>query len=154
MPPSIRTPVECASATPSTSQTNASVGGSKTVIPDPVRAINTAIDHGWLDPDPDSERPPPRSSRPARARPRGGGIAAKSYVPAVTPGERVSDGGEPPGSRAVQVAAVDDDGLCSDVRREVTSEESADASDVFRLTEPAERNRLLELFALFSPHGR
>jgi len=25
------------------------------MIPDPVRAINTAIDHGWLDPDPDSE---------------------------------------------------------------------------------------------------
>jgi len=30
-------------------------GWLEDMIPDPVRAINTAIDHGWLDPDPDSE---------------------------------------------------------------------------------------------------
>jgi len=64
-------------------------GWLEDMIPDPVRAINTAIDHGWLDPDPDSETAAALVELLAHVL-AGGSIAAKSYVPAVTPGERVS----------------------------------------------------------------
>ena len=64
-------------------------GWLEDMIPDPVRAINTAIDHGWIDPDPDSETAAALVELLAHVL-AGGSIAAKSYVPAVTPGERVN----------------------------------------------------------------
>ena len=58
------------------------------VVPDPVRAINTASDHGWLDPDPHGETAAALVAVLAHVL-AGGSIAAKNYVPAVTPGARV-----------------------------------------------------------------
>ena len=58
------------------------------VVPDPVRAINTASDHGWLDPDPHGETAAALVELLAHVL-AGGSIAAKNYVPAVTPGARV-----------------------------------------------------------------
>jgi hypothetical protein len=51
-------------------------------VPDPVRGINTAIDHGWLDPSPDSEIA--RNLVILAAHVIGGGSISKTWVPAVT----------------------------------------------------------------------
>jgi len=64
-------------------------GWLKDVVPDPVRGINTAIDHGWLDPDPDGETAAALVELLAHVL-AGGSITAKSYAPAVTPGKRVN----------------------------------------------------------------
>ena len=63
-------------------------GWLKDVVPDPVRGINTAIDRGWLDPDPDSETAAALVDLLAHVL-AGGSIPAGNYVPAVTPGSRV-----------------------------------------------------------------
>ncbi|MUW14025.1 hypothetical protein GJ633_04640 [Halorubrum sp. CBA1125] len=63
-------------------------GWLKDAVPDPVRAIDTAIDHGWLDPDPDGETAAALAELLAHVL-AGGSIAAENYVPAVAPGGRV-----------------------------------------------------------------
>ncbi|OYR80254.1 hypothetical protein DJ71_15270 [Halorubrum sp. E3] len=63
-------------------------GWLKDMVPDPLRAINTAIDHGWLDPDPDGETAAALVELLAHVL-AGGSITAKNHVPAVTPGKRV-----------------------------------------------------------------
>ncbi|WP_435074022.1 hypothetical protein [Halorubrum sp. HHNYT27] len=63
-------------------------GWLKDAIPDPVRAINTATEHGWLDPDPDGETAAALVELLAHVL-AGGSVSATSYVPAVAPGERV-----------------------------------------------------------------
>ena len=57
-------------------------------VPDPVRAIDAAIDRGWLDPDPEGEAAAALVALIAHVL-AGGSVSAESYVPAVTPGERV-----------------------------------------------------------------
>ena len=64
-------------------------GWLKDVVPDPVRGINIAIDRGWLDPPPDSEMAAALLELLAHVL-AGGSISVRNYVPAVTPGERVS----------------------------------------------------------------
>jgi len=64
-------------------------GWLKNTVPDPVRGINTAIDRGWLDPDPDNETAAALVELLAHVL-AGGSIAAKNYAPAVTPGKRVA----------------------------------------------------------------
>lgn len=64
-------------------------GWLKDAVPDPVRGVNTAIDRGWLDPDPDSETVTALVELLAHVL-AGGSISSENYVPAVTPGERVS----------------------------------------------------------------
>ena len=56
--------------------------------PDPVRAIDTAIDHDWLDPDSDSEIAAALVDLLAHVL-AAGSVTARNYVPAVTAGERV-----------------------------------------------------------------
>ena len=63
-------------------------GWLKDTTPDPVRAIDTAIDHGWLDPDPDSEIAAALVELLVHVL-AGGSITAQNYVPAVAPGKRV-----------------------------------------------------------------
>ena len=63
-------------------------GWLKDATPGPVRAINTAVDRGWLDPDPDGETAAALVELLAHVL-AGGSVSATSYVPAVTPGERV-----------------------------------------------------------------
>jgi len=58
-------------------------------VPDPVRAIDAAIDRGWLDPDPDSETAAALVDLLAHVL-AGGSIPVDNYLPAVTPGERVN----------------------------------------------------------------
>ncbi|RLM60101.1 hypothetical protein, partial [Halorubrum sp. Atlit-26R] len=58
-------------------------------MPDSVRGIQTAIDHGWLDPDPGGETAAALVELLAHVL-AGGSIAAETYSPAVTPGKRVS----------------------------------------------------------------
>ncbi|OYR83180.1 hypothetical protein DJ84_08640 [Halorubrum ezzemoulense] len=58
-------------------------------MPDSVRGIQTAIDHGWLDPDPEGETAAALVELLAHVL-AGGSIATESYAPAVTPGKRVS----------------------------------------------------------------
>ncbi|OYR81293.1 hypothetical protein DJ72_11140, partial [Halorubrum distributum] len=64
-------------------------GWLEDTVPDPVRGINTAIDRGWLDPDSDSEMAAALVELLAHVL-AGGSIPAGNYLPAVTPGERVS----------------------------------------------------------------
>lgn len=64
-------------------------GWLKDAVPDPVRAINTAIDHGWLNPEPEGETAAALVELLAHVL-AGGSISVKSYVPAVTPGARVA----------------------------------------------------------------
>ncbi|KOX96964.1 MULTISPECIES: hypothetical protein [Halorubrum] len=64
-------------------------GWLKDVVPDPVRGINVAIDRGWLDPPPDSEMAAALLELLAHVL-AGGSISVRNYVPAVTPGERIS----------------------------------------------------------------
>ena len=63
-------------------------GWLKDTVPDPVRAINTATSHGWLEPDPDGETAAALVGLLAHVL-AGGSISVGSYVPAVTPGARV-----------------------------------------------------------------
>ena len=58
-------------------------------MPDSVRGIQTAIDHGWLDPDPEGETAAALVELLAHVL-AGGSVATESYGPAVTPGKRVS----------------------------------------------------------------
>lgn len=58
-------------------------------IPDPERGIQTAIDHGWLNPDPDSEMAHHLTILLAHVL-GGGRIRSDSPQVAVTPGKRVS----------------------------------------------------------------
>lgn len=62
-------------------------GGS----PESVKAIQTAIDHGWLDPDPDSETARDLIELLAHVL-AGGSIAAEFPIVALTPGRRVQIG--------------------------------------------------------------
>jgi hypothetical protein len=57
-------------------------------IPDPVRAINTAIDYGWLEPEPDSDVAADLVDLLAHVL-AGGSISKKWFTPAVAPGRRV-----------------------------------------------------------------
>lgn len=57
-------------------------------MPDPVRGIQTAIDHGWLNPDPDSEIAGALVKLAAHIM-AGGSISA-SWVPAVSVGRQVT----------------------------------------------------------------
>ena len=57
-------------------------------IPDPVRGIQTAIDHGWLDPEPDSETATGLAELLAHIL-AGGSITAATFAPAVTVARRV-----------------------------------------------------------------
>ena len=66
-------------------------GWLEDAVPDPVRGINIAIDRGWLDPAPDGETAAALVELLAHVL-AGGSIPAGNYVPAVTPGERVSAG--------------------------------------------------------------
>lgn len=59
-------------------------------MPDSVRGIQTAIGHGWLDPDPTGETTEALVELLAHVL-AGGSIAAKNYVPAVTSGKRVGE---------------------------------------------------------------
>ena len=63
-------------------------GWLEDAVPDPVRGINTAIDHGWLDPDPESETAAALVELLGHVL-AGGSIPVGNYVPAVTPGKRV-----------------------------------------------------------------
>lgn len=63
-------------------------GWLKDTVPDPVRGINAAIDHGWLDPDPDGETAAALVELLAHVL-AGGSITARNYSPGVAPGERV-----------------------------------------------------------------
>ena len=58
-------------------------------MPDSARGIQTAIDHGWLDPNPEGETAAALVELLAHVL-AGGSIATESYGPAVTPGKRVS----------------------------------------------------------------
>ena len=57
-------------------------------VPDPVRGINTAIDHGWLDPDPESDTAAALVELLAHVL-AGGCITRDTFGVAVTPGQRV-----------------------------------------------------------------
>lgn len=57
-------------------------------VPDPARGVHTASQHRWLNPSPDSETAAALVELLAHVL-AGGSIAAKTYVPAITPGERV-----------------------------------------------------------------
>lgn len=63
-------------------------GWLKDAQPDPVRGIQTAIDHGWLDPDPDGEMAAALVDLLAHVL--AGGSITTNFVPALTPGQRVS----------------------------------------------------------------
>lgn len=64
-------------------------GWLKETVLDLVRAINTAIEHGWLDPDSDNETAVTLVELLAHVL-AGESITARNYAPAVTPGERVA----------------------------------------------------------------
>jgi len=57
-------------------------------IPDPVRGIHTAIDYGWLDPDPDGDIAAGLVELLAHIL-AGGSITNQTFVPAVATGQRV-----------------------------------------------------------------
>lgn len=57
-------------------------------MPDPVRGIQTAIDHGWIDPDPDGETAAGLVELLAHVL-AGGSITTDTFLPAVTTGRRV-----------------------------------------------------------------
>lgn len=57
-------------------------------MPSPVRGIQTALDHGWLDPDPDGNMAAALVGLLAHVL-AGGSITNQTYVPAVTTGRRV-----------------------------------------------------------------
>ena len=56
--------------------------------PDPVHAVNTASDYGWLDPDPSGETAAALVELLAHVL-AGGSISEKWFYPAITPGRRV-----------------------------------------------------------------
>jgi len=58
-------------------------------MPDSVRGIRIASGHGWLDPDPVGETAAALVELLAHVL-AGGSVATESYIPAVTPGKRVS----------------------------------------------------------------
>lgn len=57
-------------------------------IPDPVRGINTAIDYGWVEPEPEGKIAASLVKLLAHVL-SGGSISEKYFVPAVAPGKRV-----------------------------------------------------------------
>ncbi|WP_066416794.1 hypothetical protein [Halorubrum aethiopicum] len=57
-------------------------------MPDPVRGVQTAIDHGWIDPDPDGDVAAALVELLAHVL-AGGSITSRTFVPAVTTGRRV-----------------------------------------------------------------
>lgn len=57
-------------------------------MPDSVRGIQTAIDHGWLDPNPEDETAAALTELLAHVL-AGGSIKAQTYVPSVTVGRRL-----------------------------------------------------------------
>jgi hypothetical protein len=57
-------------------------------MPDSVRGIQTAIDHGWLDPDPEGETAAALVDLLAHVL-AGGSIKSQTYVPSVTVGRRL-----------------------------------------------------------------
>lgn len=57
-------------------------------VPDSVRGINTAIDHRWLDPDPDSDTASALVELLAHIL-AGGSVTNQTFVPAVAAGQRV-----------------------------------------------------------------
>ena len=57
-------------------------------VPDPVRGINTASKHGWLDPEPDSDTAAALVELLAHVL-AGGSIGQKTFAVGVTPGGRV-----------------------------------------------------------------
>ncbi|MYL69175.1 hypothetical protein [Halorubrum distributum] len=63
-------------------------GWLKDGMPDSVRGIHTAIDHGWLDPDPESETAAALVDLLAHVL-AGGSIKNQTYVPSVTVGGRI-----------------------------------------------------------------
>ena len=87
-------------------------------MPDSVRGIQTAIDYGWLDPDPEGETAATLLELLAHVL-AGGSITNQTYVPSVTTGRRV----ELDGVRAVfdrvgvgsVVRRADDDGRATEV---------------------------------------
>ena len=93
-------------------------GWLKDGMPDPVRGIQTAIDHGWLDPDPAGETAAALVDLLAHVL-AGGSIKTQTYVPSVTVGRRL----ETDDVRAVfdrvgvetVVRRADDDGRATEV---------------------------------------
>lgn len=63
-------------------------GWLKDAVPDPVRGINIAIEHGWLDPNPEDETAAVLVELLAHIL-AGGSITTETFVPAVTTGRRV-----------------------------------------------------------------
>mgnify|MGYP006292277995 CR=1 FL=1 len=63
-------------------------GWLKDGMPDSVRGIQTAIDHGWVDPDPDGETAAALVELLAHVL-AGGSIKNRTYVPSVTVGRRI-----------------------------------------------------------------
>lgn len=57
-------------------------------VPDPARAVNTAAERGWIDPDPDGETAAALVELLAHIL-AGGSISSETFVPAVTTGRRV-----------------------------------------------------------------
>ena len=57
-------------------------------VPDPARAVNTAAERGWIDPDPDGETAAALVELLAHVL-AGGSISTGTFVPAVTTGRRV-----------------------------------------------------------------
>jgi len=57
-------------------------------IPDPVRGINTAIEYGWVEPDPEGDIAASLVELLAHVL-SGGSISEKFFVPAVAPGKRI-----------------------------------------------------------------
>lgn len=60
-------------------------------VPDPVRGINTAIDHGWVEPHAHNSTAAALTELLAHVL-AGGSISKESFVPAVAPGRRVKTG--------------------------------------------------------------
>ena len=63
-------------------------GWLKETVPDPVRGIDVAVDHGWLDPDPAGETAAALVELLAHVL-AGGSITARNHSPGVAPGKRV-----------------------------------------------------------------
>ena len=63
-------------------------GWLKDAVPDPARGINTASEHGWLDPEPDGDTAAALVKLLAHVL-AGGSIGRKTFAVAVTPGRRV-----------------------------------------------------------------
>jgi hypothetical protein len=87
-------------------------------MPDPVRGVRTATDHGWIDPDPDGDVAAALVELLAHVL-AGGSITSRTFVPAVTTGRRVGleevrDAFERVGVETV-VRRVDDENRATEV---------------------------------------